>query len=262
MDRSAPQLHGDRAGQTWSRPRQTRMLVPARGVPAPHLDRRRLPRSAHEPSAVRPQRSAHRHARRLRPAHGRGGGVRRAAAPCGHPSCARPGSRASVQDSRTGAGHDGLGGRDQPWAVPRAVADAPYAEAERRPQSERQWTLELPSWWVPTFTVAQRRALSPYERESGCAPSAPPPAPGGIVATFGTGPRGGRPKRCAMRPMDHGCQVGVVADVWHLSHAEVRPKRLRLSRAAGGRQPEDEPEEQVDRGRRRSRPWGRSGSRR
>lgn len=40
-----------------------------------------------------------------------------------------------------------------------------YQDAERRPDSERQWTLELPPWWVPTFTVSQRRALSLYERE-------------------------------------------------------------------------------------------------
>jgi hypothetical protein len=39
-----------------------------------------------------------------------------------------------------------------------------YAEAASRPASQRQWTLELPPWWVPTFTVEQRRALSPRER--------------------------------------------------------------------------------------------------
>jgi hypothetical protein len=42
---------------------------------------------------------------------------------------------------------------------------AAYAEAEARPLSERRWTLELPPWWVPTFTVAQRRALSDRDRE-------------------------------------------------------------------------------------------------
>lgn len=36
-----------------------------------------------------------------------------------------------------------------------------YLRAERRPASDRRWTTELPSWWVPTFTVDQRRALSP-----------------------------------------------------------------------------------------------------
>jgi hypothetical protein len=40
-----------------------------------------------------------------------------------------------------------------------------YAEAERRPACDRRWTLELPPWWVPTFTVAQRRSLTPYQRE-------------------------------------------------------------------------------------------------
>ena len=39
-----------------------------------------------------------------------------------------------------------------------------YARAERRPRSDRSWTLELPTWWVPTFTVAQRRALSSDQR--------------------------------------------------------------------------------------------------
>jgi hypothetical protein len=34
-----------------------------------------------------------------------------------------------------------------------------YARAARIPVSERSWTTELPPWWVPTFTVAQRRAL-------------------------------------------------------------------------------------------------------
>ena len=42
---------------------------------------------------------------------------------------------------------------------------AAYARAEARPASERRWTLELPPWWVPTFTVAQRRALSESQRK-------------------------------------------------------------------------------------------------
>jgi hypothetical protein len=42
---------------------------------------------------------------------------------------------------------------------------AAYAAAEAKPASERQWTLELPPWWVPTFTVEQRRALSPRDRD-------------------------------------------------------------------------------------------------
>lgn len=39
-----------------------------------------------------------------------------------------------------------------------------YARAGRRPASERAWTLELPSWWVATFTVEQRRALTADQR--------------------------------------------------------------------------------------------------
>lgn len=39
-----------------------------------------------------------------------------------------------------------------------------YLRAERRPASDRTWTTDLPDWWVPTFTVAQRRALTPSER--------------------------------------------------------------------------------------------------
>jgi hypothetical protein len=39
-----------------------------------------------------------------------------------------------------------------------------YARAERRPASARRWTLETPSWWLDTTTVAARRALSSYER--------------------------------------------------------------------------------------------------
>lgn len=40
-----------------------------------------------------------------------------------------------------------------------------YARAERRPVADRTWTLELPPWWVPTFTVAQRRALTEEQRD-------------------------------------------------------------------------------------------------
>jgi hypothetical protein len=39
-----------------------------------------------------------------------------------------------------------------------------YLRASRRPASDRAWTLELPHWWRPTFTVAQRRALDETER--------------------------------------------------------------------------------------------------
>jgi hypothetical protein len=40
-----------------------------------------------------------------------------------------------------------------------------YDRAERRPAELRRWSLEPPPWWTPTFTVAQRRALTPYDRE-------------------------------------------------------------------------------------------------
>jgi hypothetical protein len=40
-----------------------------------------------------------------------------------------------------------------------------YAAAARQPVADRQWTLTPPSWWVPTWTVAQRRALSDRDRE-------------------------------------------------------------------------------------------------
>lgn len=39
-----------------------------------------------------------------------------------------------------------------------------YARAERRPIDERLWLPGLPEWWVPTFTVEQRRGLSASER--------------------------------------------------------------------------------------------------
>lgn len=39
-----------------------------------------------------------------------------------------------------------------------------YARAERRPADARLWLPEPPAWWVPTATVAQRRALSAYDR--------------------------------------------------------------------------------------------------
>ena len=43
---------------------------------------------------------------------------------------------------------------------------AAYLRAEQRPASEHRWTLELPDWWVPTFTVEQRRALSESQRRA------------------------------------------------------------------------------------------------
>jgi hypothetical protein len=39
-----------------------------------------------------------------------------------------------------------------------------YARAQRRRPEERRWRTEPPTWWVPTFTVEQRRALSPEQR--------------------------------------------------------------------------------------------------
>jgi hypothetical protein len=38
-----------------------------------------------------------------------------------------------------------------------------YERAARRPVADRGWLLECPDWWVPTFTVEQRRALSAYD---------------------------------------------------------------------------------------------------
>ena len=40
-----------------------------------------------------------------------------------------------------------------------------YARAARQSVSDRLWTVELPPWWVPTFTVEQRRALDDRQRE-------------------------------------------------------------------------------------------------
>ena len=39
-----------------------------------------------------------------------------------------------------------------------------YARAARIPASDRRWTIELPPWWIPTFTVVQRRALDDDQR--------------------------------------------------------------------------------------------------
>ena len=40
-----------------------------------------------------------------------------------------------------------------------------YARAARIPVADRRWTIKPPSWWVPTFTVEQRRNLTPDQRE-------------------------------------------------------------------------------------------------
>jgi hypothetical protein len=38
-----------------------------------------------------------------------------------------------------------------------------YARAGRRADADRGWLAGYPAWWVPTFTVEQRRALSPHD---------------------------------------------------------------------------------------------------
>ena len=40
-----------------------------------------------------------------------------------------------------------------------------HRRAARHPIEQRTWTLEPPSWWTPTVTVAQRRALTAEQRE-------------------------------------------------------------------------------------------------
>ncbi|KQV77696.1 hypothetical protein ASC64_02375 [Nocardioides sp. Root122] len=39
-----------------------------------------------------------------------------------------------------------------------------YTRAAHRPPERRRWSTELPHWWIPTFTVEQRRRLSPEQR--------------------------------------------------------------------------------------------------
>jgi hypothetical protein len=39
-----------------------------------------------------------------------------------------------------------------------------YGRAKWLSPAERSWTLELPEWWIPTATVAQRRALDDHQR--------------------------------------------------------------------------------------------------
>lgn len=53
------------------------------------------------------------------------------------------------------------------WADEAVIAArirSAYARASARPVSGRAWTIEQPDWWVPTHTVALRRALSTRER--------------------------------------------------------------------------------------------------
>ncbi len=39
-----------------------------------------------------------------------------------------------------------------------------YRHASRHPVAERTWTIEPPSWWTESTTVAQRRAMSAEQR--------------------------------------------------------------------------------------------------
>lgn len=43
--------------------------------------------------------------------------------------------------------------------------EAAYYRAERKAGRPRQWTTALPTYWVPTHTVALRRALTPEQRD-------------------------------------------------------------------------------------------------
>ena len=40
-----------------------------------------------------------------------------------------------------------------------------YDRAKWIPEARRSWTITPPPWWVPTATVAQRRALDPWQRQ-------------------------------------------------------------------------------------------------
>jgi hypothetical protein len=50
-----------------------------------------------------------------------------------------------------------------PWPFVARLRTA-YARAVRRPRTDRRWTIEQPSWWTPTETVEQRRALTEDQR--------------------------------------------------------------------------------------------------
>jgi hypothetical protein len=50
-----------------------------------------------------------------------------------------------------------------PGRVVQRMQDA-RARARWEAESVRQWTVVPPPWWVPTVTVAQRRALSDAQR--------------------------------------------------------------------------------------------------
>ena len=38
-------------------------------------------------------------------------------------------------------------------------------EARRSASAARTWTIERPAWWIPTDTVAERRSLTPQQRD-------------------------------------------------------------------------------------------------
>jgi hypothetical protein len=46
----------------------------------------------------------------------------------------------------------------------RRILDA-RQRARWQAETRRAWTTDLPSWWVPTRTVEQRRALTDWQRE-------------------------------------------------------------------------------------------------
>ncbi len=52
-----------------------------------------------------------------------------------------------------------------PWPFVERLRAA-YARAARRPVSDRRWTITPPTWWTPTVTVEQRRALTDDQRAS------------------------------------------------------------------------------------------------
>ena len=56
------------------------------------------------------------------------------------------------------------GDRRDPSAYLRRLAAA-YERADDRPQGTRRWTLDQPTWWRDTTTVAARRALDDYWRD-------------------------------------------------------------------------------------------------
>jgi hypothetical protein len=63
-----------------------------------------------------------------------------------------------------------------------------YQRAEQRPVTERRWTLALPPWWVPTFTVAQRRALDDQDRAIWLRHRQEPTEPGIVPDLFDSWP--------------------------------------------------------------------------